>query len=115
MCDNCFTTEIFKFESQKQWTAFDLELTQKLGQGKLKQTGINGRRIDGDEQFKYVYQCLTCGQEWELDELHDHGDGHFLKLSTYKKLTARQRNNRQLGLFILLLIIVFILVRVIFG
>jgi len=115
MCDNCFTTEILKFESQKQWTNFDLELTQKLGQEKLKQIRFNGRRVEGNEQFQYIYKCMTCGQEWELKEPHDHGDGYFLKLTTSRNLATRQLNNRQLALLVLILVIVFVIIRVMFG
>jgi hypothetical protein len=114
MCDNCFTTEIRKFKDQKQWTTFDLELSQKLGQEKLKQIRVVSKIRQGDEEELYVYQCVTCGQKWKLEEPHDHGDGHFIKLSTFENLVTRQLSNRQLAFLALIVVVVFIIVRAIF-
>ncbi len=114
MCDKCFTTEISKFKDHKHWTTFDLDLSQKLGQGKIKQIRVVSKGRPGDEEELYVYQCSTCGQKWKLEEPHDHGDGYFIKLSTFDNLVTRQLSNRQLIWIVLIMVIGFIIIRAIF-
>jgi hypothetical protein len=107
-------TEIKGFRGQKQWTTFDMELSQKLGQGKLKQIKVVSKRRQDHEEELYVYQCMTCGQKWKLEEPHDHGDGHFVKLSTFQNLITRQLSNRHFAFLLLIVVVVFIIARTIF-
>jgi hypothetical protein len=115
MCDNCFTTEIKKFENRTQWTTFDLELTQKLGQGKLKEIRVVNKRRQGDEYELHVYQCATCGQKWKLQDQDNHPEGYFIKLTTFDNLVTRQLKDRQIALLVLLVVVIFIEIRVISG
>ena len=115
MCDNCFTTEIKKFENRKQWTAFDLELTQKLGQEKLKEIRVVNKRRQGDEYELHFYQCATCGQKWKLQDQDNHPEGYFIKLTTFDNLITRQLKDRQIALLVLVVVVIFIAIKVISG
>jgi len=115
MCDDCFRTEIKKFTNQAQWTTFDLELSNKLGQGKLRQVQADDSKTPTYEKIFHIYRCSTCGQNWKLEEPDDHSDGHFLKLSTFQNLYKRRElTNRQVGLGLLIMVIVYFVVRAIF-
>lgn len=113
MCDNCFTIEIKKFKDLEHWTAFDLELSQKLAEGKLKQIRVVSRWRQDEEEILYVYQCATCGQKWKLEE-PERSDGHFLRLSTFESLFTREVRDRQIGLIVLVGIVVLIVIKTIF-
>lgn len=114
MCPNCFTKEINRFENLPQWQAFDLELSNRLAQGKLTQIRVvNTGQRDGEE-ISYVYECVTCRQKWKLEEPHDHGDGYFVNLSTFENLFLREQNGRRLAMMMVIILIVFVLLRVIF-
>jgi uncharacterized C2H2 Zn-finger protein len=117
MCDNCFTTEIKSFEDRQVWTSFDLELTRKLGQGKVKHIKfIQDRQRDKDDG-EDIYQCLTCGEKWKLRNLYDYADNksdrYFLKLSTVERITTRLTERQKLVLG-LLIVPLLILVNVIY-
>jgi hypothetical protein len=82
MCKDCFEYEIKSFQDKTTWDKFDLELTKKLGTGKLKQEKFvgDGQR-DKDDGF-YIYKCESCGQRWKLkDALYDLTGAYFLKKS----------------------------------
>lgn len=114
MCNNCFLTEVTRFGNARQWESFDLELSNKLGQGKLQQIEVVNRlREYGEEESFYVYQCSTCGQKWELEEPGDQRDGHFLMSSTSQQLARTQLSNRQLVVLVLLVVIIYVAIRVI--
>jgi hypothetical protein len=82
MCKDCFEYEIKSFQDKLSWDKFDLELTKKLGTGKLKQDKFvgDGQR-DKDDGF-YIYKCESCGQKWKLkDALYDLKGAYFQKES----------------------------------
>lgn len=113
MCDNCFTAEIKSFEDRNAWTAFDFELTRKLGQGSMKHINfipdLQRDKDDGED----IYQCVLCGQGWRLKNHYDNRDGYFLKLSALEKITTRL-TERQKVILGLLIIPLLILVTVIY-
>lgn len=111
MCDNCFMTEIKSFPDEATWNSFDLELTKKLGQGKMKNIKFvnDGQRDKDDGQ--YIYECLTCGEKWKMKDPDNAFRGYFLKLSTVDKLTTSLTLGQKIGLGFLGLIII----RVIYG
>lgn len=76
MCNKCFEQEYKWFDTNKEWKAFDLILTQKLGAGNLVDNGY--KRIGRDE-FEYFYKCKNCNQEWKLREPIGEIEGYFLK------------------------------------
>jgi hypothetical protein len=81
MCNNCFTTEINLFPSEKTWISFDLELTKKLSQGKMKFVkSIQDEHIIMGGYT--IYECLSCGEKWKVNEPDNAFRGYFLKLST---------------------------------
>ncbi|MGV0827559.1 hypothetical protein ACTS9C_01540 [Empedobacter brevis] len=53
MCINCFENEIVAFSSEKEWQAFDKELSKKLSAKQLKFLTYKG-----DEG--HIYSCLSC-------------------------------------------------------
>ena len=106
MCDNCFTTERKSFPDEKTWTSFDLKLTKKLGEGKMKNIKFvqDGQRDKDDGQ--YIYECLTCGEKWKLKDPDNAFRGYFLKLSTLDKVTTRLTTWQIIGLGFLGLIVI---------
>lgn len=111
MCDNCFKSEIQSFPDEKSWITFDLELTKKLGQGKMRDLKFvhDGQRDKDDGQ--YIYECMTCGEKWKLKDPDNACRGYFLKLSTVDKVATRLTAVQKVGLGFL----GFIIIRVIYG
>jgi hypothetical protein len=113
MCDNCFNTEIKSFPDETTWTSFDLALTQKLGQGKMKAIKFvpDGKRDKDDGE--YIYECLVCGERWKLKDPDNAFRGYFLKLSTLDnvkvKLTAKQKL-----ISVMLVILFFVIIRLVY-
>jgi hypothetical protein len=110
MCDNCFLAEIKSFPDETTWTSFDLELTKKLGQGKMKNIKFvhDGQRDKDDGQ--YIYECLACGEKWKMKDPDNAFRGYFLKLSTLEKVTT----NLNWGQIFWLGLIGLIIIRVIY-
>lgn len=106
MCDNCFISETPSFPDEKTWISFDFELTKKLGQGKMKIIKfVNDRQREKDDG-EYIYQCLSCGENWKLRDPDNAFRGYFLKLSTVDKIVTRTIDPMtvlKVGLILLLL------------
>jgi hypothetical protein len=109
MCENCFTEEVNSFTDLKSWNSFDLELTKRLADGKMKELKfINDGKRDKDDG-KYIYKCLSCGEEWKLREPTDGLGGYFLKVSSVEKVINKLTIGWIIGL------VIFIIIRMIFG
>ncbi len=80
MCDDCFTKEFTSFPTEKDWLEFDLELTKRLGNGKIKylEFKADGERDKDDGQ--YIYVCETCHQKWKLKDPDYAFRGYFLRI-----------------------------------
>lgn len=76
MCNKCFEQEYKWVDTNKEWQAFDLILTQKLGAGNLVD---NSYKSIGRDEFEYFYKCTDCNQEWKLKEPADRSKGYFLR------------------------------------
>jgi len=111
MCTNCFMAERKSFPDDQTWTSFDLELTKKLGQGKMKNIKFvhDGQRDKDDGQ--HIYECLTCGEKWKMKDPDNAFRGYFLKLSTFDRVTTKLTIGQKIGLGFIGLIII----RVIYG
>lgn len=111
MCENCFITERRSFPDEKAWTSFDLELTKKLGEGKMKNVKFvhDGERDKDDGQ--YIYECVTCGEKWKMKDPDNVFRGYFLSLSTADKIATTLTTGQKVGLGVLGLIII----RIIYG
>ena len=111
MCDNCFTTEIKSFPDETTWNSFDLELTKKLGQGKMKNIKfVNDAQRDKDDG-QYIYECSTCGEKWKMKDPDNAFRGYFLKLSTLGRVTTNLNWGQKFWLGLIGLIVI----RVIYG
>ena len=98
MCENCFENEIV-FRDLDHWRDFDLELTKKLGAGKLLSIEFQGDgKFDKDDGL-YIYQCTACNEKWKLRDPINNQGGWFLRFSS--KELVRQKG-------CLTLIIIFI-------
>ena len=82
MCKDCFVEEITSFPNKDTWLKFDLDLTKKIADGKLKQeTFVSDGKRDKDDGF-YIYNCGSCGQKWKLkDALYDLTGSFFIKMN----------------------------------
>jgi hypothetical protein len=58
-----------------------LELTKKLGAGKLKQISFRPDALRDKNDGVYIYKCLSCGQKWKMrDQLYgDDLNGAFFR------------------------------------
>jgi hypothetical protein len=81
MCNDCFTSEVNSFPDEKFWLSFDLELTKKLGQRKMKfvKSVQDENIIMGGHT---IYECLTYGEKWKLNDPDNAFRGYLFKLST---------------------------------
>lgn len=111
MCGNCFTIEITSFPDEKSWTAFDLQLTRKLGQGKMKHLKFVPDGLRDKDDGKEIYECLTCGEKWKMKDPDNAFRGYFLKLTTVDKISTSLTTGQKIGLILIGLIII----RVIYG
>jgi len=76
MCEKWFEQEYKWFDTNKEWQAFDLILTQKLSAGNLAD---NGYILIGRNEYEYFYKCKNCNQEWKIRESTDRSKGYFLR------------------------------------
>ena len=109
MCDNCFITEINSFPDNASWLKFDLDLTKKLGLGKLKYIKfIQDGRFDKDDG-KYIYHCLICDDRWKLKEPSGSFRGYLRQLSRFEKfsinLTVKQKGTLRISIIALIIIL----------
>ena len=88
MCDNCFKEEIKSFPDQVTWDTFDLELTKRLGQGKIKEVQFVRDMFRDKDDGYYIYQCLTCRQGWKMKDPDNTFRGYFLKISILDKIDS---------------------------
>jgi hypothetical protein len=81
MCNDCFTSEINFFSDERTWLTFDFELTKKLSQLRMKFVmSVHDKHIPMGGHT--IYECLTCGEKWKLNDPDNAFRGYFLKLST---------------------------------
>ena len=93
MCDNCFNREVKPFPDKASWEKFDIELTTKISEGKLKEVAFNMDLWKHMDDGYYQYQCQSCGQHWMLKDPDLPWDpagfhGSLLKTSGIKKMQA---------------------------
>jgi hypothetical protein len=87
---------------------FDLELTKKLGQGKMKNVKfVHDGKIDKDHG-QYIYECLTCGEKWKMKDPDNAFRGYFLKLSTLEKVTGHLNWGQKVWLGLIGLIVIIV-------
>jgi hypothetical protein len=80
MCNFCFEIEYNFFPSEKEWLKFDLDLTKKIGDNKMKEIEFNHDGVRDKDDGEYIYKCLTCNQKWKLKEPDNFFRGYFLKI-----------------------------------
>jgi len=78
-CNNCFEREYKSFQSEKEWLAFDIELTKKLGSNKIKNIEFSQDGVRNKDKGEYIYECLACKQKWKLKDPDYSFRGYFLK------------------------------------
>jgi hypothetical protein len=78
-CNNCFEREYKSFQSEKEWLAFDIELTKKLGSNKIKNIEFSQDGVRNKDKGEYIYECLACMQKWKLKDPDYSFRGYFLK------------------------------------
>ncbi len=80
MCDECFIIEFSFFPSEKEWLQFDVELTKKLGDNRMKYIEFKGDGKRDKDDGEYLYECLICGQKWKLKDPDYSFRGYFLRV-----------------------------------
>lgn len=104
MCNNCFLAEIKSFPDEKSWASFDLDLTKRLGGGKMKSVKFVNDGHGKDDGY-YIYECLSCKEKWKLRDPDNADRGYFLRLSTVDQIVSRLTTGKKVVLSILVLII----------
>lgn len=79
MCESCFNSEISSFRTADQWVDFQYELAKKLGFGLMRYSADNVRN-----EGTFVYECVTCHQNWELNLPDGGAGGHFVTIGPKK-------------------------------
>ena len=89
MCNDCFPAEIRSFPDAVAWTNFDLALTQKLAQGKMRyRRSVSGSQR-GTDGGVHLYECRSCGQQWKLKDQDSDTGGYFRSLTLLGRLLVR--------------------------
>lgn len=104
MCNDCFPAEIKSFPDERSWTSFDLSLTKKLGEGKMKSLKFVHDGHGKDDGY-YIYECLSCKEKWKLEDPDNARRGYFLKLSTVDAIITRLTTWQKVVLGFLILIV----------
>jgi len=85
MCEDCFLSEYKSFPSYNGWLNFDLELTKKLGSGKMSFVEFSPDGIREKDDGDYIYKCASCQQHWQLKEPDNALRGYFKRASYVNK------------------------------
>ncbi len=88
MCNQCFTAQRKSFPDKESWTSFDLALTRKLVYGKMKSTVYVPAGKSASAYGKYIYTCLSCGEQWKVKDSDNNFNGHLLPMTMLDKLTV---------------------------
>ncbi|MFY0608599.1 MAG: hypothetical protein JXR10_17915 [Cyclobacteriaceae bacterium] len=76
-CASCFKSKISEFIDERTWLEFDLELTKRLGNGRMQHVkSVHDGIPDMDGEYT-IYQCMNCKTKWKLKEPYDRGGGYF--------------------------------------
>jgi hypothetical protein len=80
MCGKCFISEIKSFPTQAEFELFDLELTKKIANDKSIRMKDFVNTAWKDRGYQ-IYECIVCGQLWELSTPDYSDRGYFMQLS----------------------------------
>lgn len=113
MCEKCFESNIYKFESEFEFNQFEMKFDFKN-----KFLKINNTQHEYLNDFHFVYNCDYCKTVWWLSMPDNAWRGYFLKEENAKKHIEKIRKedrSKKIGCFILLGLIIFILLFTLFS
>lgn len=110
MCEDCFKKEILKFDSQEDFDVFQRSIDIKINEKKLRTIRDENHK---NWDFKLIYQCVFCNEEWILSIPDNAWRGYFLtKNNAIKrdKELESERKKGSIGCFIILSLILLIII-----
>ena len=116
MCNQCFKSELYRFDTEADFAIFERDLEQLL----WKSSTFNLLNKREDDVGAY-FLCDICGEIWELSIPENAWRGYFIlkknKLDLEVKIRNEQKNANTscLFVFIVFLSILAILVVLIFS
>jgi hypothetical protein len=113
MCDDCFVSLIYKFDSQKDFDDFQTILTNKCISKKLEI--IKREETDYWAPFDpyEFYKCNSCGQIWILSIPDNARRGLFLtqdKGIEYTKKLKEKNKVRRIGCLVIIIVLILVTV-----
>jgi hypothetical protein len=108
MCEKCFDKDIFRFESESDFTIFENRLEQKI-----KFLKLISSKHEFLNDFHYTYTCENCNQSWWLSVPDNGWRGYFLTEKNAQKHIKDIRDSdkkKRNGCLIMLVIILFIVI-----
>jgi hypothetical protein len=118
MCDDCFETLIYKFDSQQEFDDFQTILTNKFISKKLEI--IKREETDFWAPFDpyEFYKCNSCGQIWILSIPENTRRGFFLtqdKGIKYTKKIKEKDKARRIGFLVIIAILAIVTIWKLFN
>src|SRR5688500_6113208 len=112
MCEECFQELIYKFETYKDFDAFEEKIQAKCNEGKLQI--IDTYKTDSLSAFdsNLYFECTTCKELWVLNIPENAWRGYFLPLDkaiAYKESLKKLDKKRLGGCLILIVFISIVL------
>ena len=123
MCDNCFTTEIHRFDSYRDFDEFEEILRQKIDSNNFTAIWEWGSLNSDDELIKStlphthsIYKCSSCGEKWALSIPENAWRGYFLTVDEASEeeteiKDANRKSSR--GCIVIFVIIILLIVAAI--
>ena len=110
MCEDCFDKEISKFNSQEDFDNFQRLIDIKINEEKLRAIRDENQQ---NWDFKLIYQCISCKEEWILSIPDNAWRGYFLTKKNAIKRDIELESERKkgsTGCFIILSLILLIII-----
>jgi hypothetical protein len=106
MCENCFLQGILRFDSQKDFEDAETLIDKKIND---KQLVLIRDENHENWDFKLIYQCTSCKEEWILSIPDNAYRGYLLIKSEAIKKGIRdqsEKKNNSIGCVIILVLII---------
>ncbi|MBD1365271.1 hypothetical protein IDJ77_15755 [Mucilaginibacter sp. ZT4R22] len=112
MCDNCFTTEIYQFNTYLDFEEFEHLLHPKISHNHIIASPILPLRHSHE-----AYKCSICHEQWVLSVPENAWRGYFLPLEKAAMFEAdiekQDKESSRSCIIILVIIILFIVAAII--
>lgn len=95
MCEDCFTKEISKFDSQADFEKFENILQKKCHEGKVEIIDIGNEQALEAFDSRLYYHCTSCSKNWIMSIPDNAWRGYFLTEAKGSAITKSSKKNKR--------------------